>query len=255
MNEKMSLTASLTESFKGLKKTKSLVFCALMLALQVILGNVTSIQLGPTLRISFQYLASAATGLLLGPGPALLAAAGADLIGFLIRPMGTYFFGFTLSAAVSGLIYGLFFYRRDVRLWRVLLAKLLFPEAEAIGAAAGVACVLGHIFPFYLKFRGGKGLASFWGLILALNWKLGLALFLLGLLITVVTDFISLAALSISIAAPVGMWFLEGGALVPLILCIATAVMVFKHIENIRRIIDRTEIGLRSTAKGEKRIQ
>lgn len=125
MNEKMSLTASLTESFKGLKKTKSLVFCALMLALQVILGNVTSIQLGPTLRISFQYLASAATGLLLGPGPALLAAAGADLIGFLIRPMGTYFFGFTLSAAVSGLIYGLFFYRRDVRLWRVLLAKLL----------------------------------------------------------------------------------------------------------------------------------
>ena len=72
----------------------------------------------------------------------------------------------------------------------VFLARLLFPETEAVGAAAGVAAVMGHIFPFYLKFKGGKGLASFWGLILALNWKVGLAMLLLGVVITVVTDFI-----------------------------------------------------------------
>ena len=137
----------------------------------------------------------------------------------------------------------------------VVLAKLLFPGLEAVGAAAGVACVLGHIFPFYLKFKGGKGLASFWGLILALNWKVALAMLLLGVVLTVVTDFISVAALSISVTAPVGIWFLEGGILVPLILFIATAVMIFKHIENIQRIINRTEIGLRSTAKGERRIK
>lgn len=137
----------------------------------------------------------------------------------------------------------------------VVLAKLLFPGLEAVGAAAGVACVLGHIFPFYLKFKGGKGLASFWGLILALNWKVALAMLLLGVVLTVVTDFISVAALSISVTAPVGIWFLEGSILVPLILFIATAVMIFKHIENIQRIINRTEIGLRSTAKGERRIK
>ena len=137
----------------------------------------------------------------------------------------------------------------------VVLAGLLFPETVAVGAAAGVACVLGHIFPFYLKFKGGKGLASFFGTVLALNWKVALALALLGVLITVITDFVSLAALSISITAPVGIWYLEGGAIVPLILCIATAVMIFKHIENIHRILNRTEIGLRSTAKGEKRIK
>lgn len=137
----------------------------------------------------------------------------------------------------------------------VVLAKLLFPEMEAIGAVAGVSAVLGHIFPFYLKFKGGKGLASFWGMILALNWKLALAMLLLGILITVVTDFISLAALSISVTAPVGIWLLEGGVLIPLILCIATAVMIVKHIENIQRIINHTEIGLRSTAKGEKRMK
>ena len=137
----------------------------------------------------------------------------------------------------------------------VILAKLLFPEAEAVGAVAGVACVMGHIFPFYLKFKGGKGLASFWGLILALDWKVALAMLLLGILITVVTDFISLAALSISVTAPMGIWLMDGGVLIPLILLVATAVMILKHIENIQRIRNRTEIGLRSTAKGEKRIK
>lgn len=137
----------------------------------------------------------------------------------------------------------------------VLLAKLLFPELEYVGAAAGVACVMGHIFPFYLKFKGGKGLASFWGMIVALNWKVGLAMLLLGVLVTVVTDFISLAALSISVTAPVGIFLMTGKLIVPMILCVATAVMIFKHIENIQRILNRTEIGLRSTAKGEKRIK
>ena len=137
----------------------------------------------------------------------------------------------------------------------VLLAKLLLPDVEYAGAAAGVAAVLGHIFPFYLKFKGGKGLASFFGMILALNWKVALAMVLLGVLITVVTDFISLAALSISVTAPVGIWLVTGGIVVPLILCIATVVMIFKHVENIQRIMNHTEIGLRSTAKGEKRIK
>lgn len=137
----------------------------------------------------------------------------------------------------------------------VLLANLVFPELEYAGAVAGVACVMGHIFPFYLKFKGGKGLASFWGAVVALNWKLGLALFVLGVLITVVTDFISIATLTISVAAPVGLWLVDGGVMIPLILCVATVVMIFKHIENIQRICNRTEIGLRSTAKGENRIQ
>ena len=57
----------------------------------------------------------------------------------------------------------------------VFLTQLLLPELPFVGAAAGVACVMGHIFPFYLKFKGGKGTASFVGLTLALNLKLALA--------------------------------------------------------------------------------
>ena len=137
----------------------------------------------------------------------------------------------------------------------VFLAKWLFPELEYAGATAGVACVLGHIFPFYLGFKGGKGLASFLGAVAMLNWKVGLAMVVLLVLVTLVTDFIALGTISVSLSAPVGIWLMSGKIVVPLILCVATVVMVCKHLDNVRRICNRTEIGLRSTAKGENRMK
>ena len=137
----------------------------------------------------------------------------------------------------------------------VVLAKLLFPEQEYVGAAAGVSAVLGHVFPFYLRFKGGKGLASFLGMVAALNWKVGLAIAALLVLITLVTDFISLGTLTVSVAAPVGIFLATGKILLPLILAVASVVLIFKHIENIHRLLNKTEIGLRSTIKGENRVK
>lgn len=137
----------------------------------------------------------------------------------------------------------------------VLLAKWLFPGLEYAGAAAGVACVLGHIFPFYLGFRGGKGLASYFGMALALNWKLALLLAAVIVLATLITDFISVGALGTIVVAPVYMgitthnWMLTG------ILCVATVVMFIKHWENIVRIARGQEIGLRSTVRGDNRVE
>lgn len=136
----------------------------------------------------------------------------------------------------------------------VVLAKWLFPEAEYAGAAAGVACVLGHIFPFYLKFRGGKGLASYFGMTLALNWKLALIVAAVIILATLITDFISVGALSTIVVVPAYTALVEHSLLLAAILCVATVVMFFKHWENIVRIARHEEIGLRSTARGEKRI-
>ena len=53
----------------------------------------------------------------------------------------------------------------------VLLIRLIFPEADFLPYIAGVACVMGHMFPFYLKFKGGKGFASFLGMSLGIHWK------------------------------------------------------------------------------------
>lgn len=136
----------------------------------------------------------------------------------------------------------------------VFVAKWLFPEVELAGAAAGVACVLGHIYPFYLKFRGGKGLASYFGTILALNWRLALIIAAVLILVTVITDYISVGALSTIVVAPAYTALVSHNLMVALILCIATVIMFLKHWENIVRIAKKEEIGLRSTVKGEKRI-
>ena len=136
----------------------------------------------------------------------------------------------------------------------VLLAKWLFPDLEYAGAAAGVACVLGHIFPFYLKFKGGKGLASYYGMIIALDWKLALLAGIVIVLATVITDFISVGALSVIFLVPLYAGIVGRDWLLAGILCVGTAVMFLKHWENIVRISNHTEIGLRSTARGEKRV-
>lgn len=136
----------------------------------------------------------------------------------------------------------------------VFLAKWMFPEVEHVGAVAGVACVLGHIFPFYLGFKGGKGLASYFGLTLALNWKLALIVAAVIVLATLITDFISVGALSSIVVVPVYMGFDTQNLMLVAILCVATLVMFVKHWENIVRISRGEEIGLRRTVKGKDRV-
>lgn len=137
----------------------------------------------------------------------------------------------------------------------VVLARLVFPELANIGAVAGVACVLGHMFPFYLGFKGGKGLASYLGMMLALDWRLALGVMVLLVIVTVVTDFIALGTISVVVVSPVGIGILAQDMILPLILLVATAVMISKHMDNILRIRKGTEIGLRSTIKGEHRVK
>ena len=135
----------------------------------------------------------------------------------------------------------------------VILAKGLFPNLEYAGAAAGVAAVLGHSFPFYLKFKGGKGTASFLGLTLALNWRLALAVILILVLATIITDYIVIGTFSAIVTVPVYMGFFTRNLILMAIVCVASFAIFWKHRENIGRMIRREEIGLRSTMRGDKR--
>lgn len=137
----------------------------------------------------------------------------------------------------------------------VIFARILFPNLEYAGAAAGVACVLGHIFPFYLKFRGGKGFASYLGMTLALNWKFAIVILVLVGVAMVVTDYIVAGTTLTILSTPIYMGIITHNLILALILCIATAVIIYKHRENYVRIWNGTEIGLRSAAKGEHRVK
>lgn len=135
----------------------------------------------------------------------------------------------------------------------VLAAKLIFPELPYIGVIAGVASVLGHIFPFYLKFKGGKGFASFVGMLLALNWRYALILIVVIALVTLLTDYIVCGTVTAVVVSPVYFGIAEKNIMFPLILLIATGVILYKHRENFVRIYKGTEIGFRSANRGEHR--
>ena len=137
----------------------------------------------------------------------------------------------------------------------VILARVLFPDLEYAAAAAGVASVLGHIFPFYLKFRGGKGFASYLGMTLALNWKFALVVLALVVVITLVTDYVVMGTFTTITLVPVWMGISSHSFILPLILLIGTAVILYKHRENITRLRNGTEIGLRSANRGDHRAK
>ncbi|MCI5975956.1 MAG: glycerol-3-phosphate acyltransferase [Candidatus Faecousia sp.] len=135
----------------------------------------------------------------------------------------------------------------------VLLAKWLLPDLTYAPVAAGCACVMGHLYPFYLKGKGGKGFASYMGMLLALDWRLGLALIGVSLLVTFLSDYIVVGTLTTVVVGPVWIGFTQSWVSAVIMLAV-TAVIFYKHRENLHRILRGSEVGLRSTLKGEHRL-
>lgn len=173
-----------------------------------------------------------------------------------IRQSGSANLGAANSTIVLGWKWGVLVGAHDIAkaILSVILTRLLFPAAEYAPAAAGVACVLGHIYPFYLKFKGGKGFASYLGMVIALNWKFALVILALVILITVITDYLVLGTLTTITLSPIYFGIHHQSILLPAILLIATAIIFYRHRENIPRILKGTEIGLRSTLKKRSKI-
>ncbi len=128
----------------------------------------------------------------------------------------------------------------------LLIARALF-DSEAAGAIAGGAAFLGHLFPIWLKFKGGKGVATFFGLMLAAAWPLGLLAAATWLLVAFTLRFSSLAALIAAAATPVYALLPLSALGLPaphpiLILGVFTAVLIYiRHHENIGRLLKGTE--------------
>ena len=171
-----------------------------------------------------------------------------------IRNAGSANLGAANSTIVLGWKWGILVGAHDIgkAIIAVLLTRLLFPAAIYADAVAGVACVLGHIFPVFLKFKGGKGFASYLGMTLALNWKFALIVLVLVVLITVITDYLVAGTLTTITIVPIYMGIAGQNIWLPLILLIATSVIFYRHRENIPRMLNGTEIGLRSTLKKKK---
>ena len=120
----------------------------------------------------------------------------------------------------------------------VLLARA-YADADAAQIAA-FAVMIGHCFPVWLKFRGGKGVATFLGLLYALAWPIGIAACLSWLVTALAFRFSSLAALVA--AASTMVWAVVLGEPQIFMLCaFLTALIFWRHAGNIRRLVDGTE--------------
>ena len=137
----------------------------------------------------------------------------------------------------------------------VVLARLILPDAPYIGAVAGVAAVLGHIFPFWMKFKGGKGFASYLGMTIALNWKFAIVVLLLVAVVTLITDYIVAATTNTIILVPIWMGLSAGSWLLFLILLSGSLVIAWKHRENYVRMYNGTEIRFRKAGRGDYRVK
>lgn len=134
----------------------------------------------------------------------------------------------------------------------VILSQIFFSDLPYIGVLAGVSCVLGHIFPFYLKFKGGKGFASYIGVAYAINWKAAIILTVIILTVMFLTDYIVVATTMTVTLVPVVYGVTERSWIIPLILLVASAVIIIKHIENYKRMINKTEMKLSGIGKSKK---
>ena len=120
----------------------------------------------------------------------------------------------------------------------VLIARAALDEDAA--QLAGLAAFLGHLFPVWLGFRGGKGVATFLGTMIALSWPVGLAVCGTWLLAAVLSRTSSIAALIAAATSVLWlMYFSEGKAL--LLTVIFTALVYLRHGENLKRIKAGTE--------------
>ena len=177
--------------------------------------------------------------------------------GFDIRRYGSNNAGASNATVTMGLKAGILVGLHDVAksCAASLLAAFLFPAIPGAAAVAGAAAVIGHIFPFYLGFQGGKGFASFVGMILAMDWKFFLVIVLAVLLITLISDYIVLGTLTTIVSFPVYLFITHMGFIIICAVCFASVVIFLKHFINIKRIFTGEEIGLRRALSKDDKIQ
>jgi glycerol-3-phosphate acyltransferase PlsY len=112
---------------------------------------------------------------------------------------------------------------------------------ETVAILCGAAAFCGHVFPVFLRFRGGKGVATFLGVLLAFQPWLGLACCGVWLLVALASRYSSLASLTAAAAAPAALAAVEGPDAKAAVVLAISALLVWRHWSNIRRLIAGTE--------------
>lgn len=172
-----------------------------------------------------------------------------------LRKSGTQNIGATNVSLSIGKKYGIFVMFFDIgkAYVAVKLAALLFSNLAVAGLVAGTGAILGHVFPIHLKFKGGKGSATFGGTILALDPMMFVLLLLFGIIVVLITGYTFLIPLSASAVAPILVGLYTKSIPAFIILLLISALMHYMHRENFRRIRLGTEATLHDVLRKHKK--
>jgi glycerol-3-phosphate acyltransferase PlsY len=123
----------------------------------------------------------------------------------------------------------------------ILIAKLLGKMVQDLDTnlliqLAGIFVILGHTFPIFFEFKGGKGVATALGVILTTNWKIGLICLVFALVIIAFSRMVSMGAVGAAILFPILILFMDGNYFVYSV--IVAVIVIFNHRENIKRILN-----------------
>ena len=166
--------------------------------------------------------------------------------GFDIREEGSHNAGASNTMLMAGKAAGVFVALVDIfkALFAWRLCCRLFPDLELAGVLGGMSCIMGHMFPLFLGFKGGKGLACMGGVILAYNFKVFLLMLSVALLIGLITNYVCIVTSAMAAIWPVYFGVESGNWLGTAILLVPLLPIVLKHGENFRRILEGKELRL-----------
>jgi len=118
---------------------------------------------------------------------------------------------------------------------------ILFTDNANILAAVGLAAFLGHLYPIFFNFKGGKGVATALGILLILTWQVGVAALVTWLMAALVFRYSSLAAILTAILTPVYMYFFTDELAYVVMSCIITGLLLWRHSSNINKLLNGKE--------------
>lgn len=199
------------------------------------------------LRVLFCLL----NGYLLGSlSPAALLARVKDVN---LRTEGTGNLGATNTTLVLGKQYGVLVMVLDVgkAYLACKVASFLLPEWEIAILLAGAAAVVGHAFPFYMKFRGGKGVAAFGGMILAFDPWFFLILLINAVILMLIVNYGVVGPMSASALFPVMVGVRSRSILEALVCAVTGLLIMLKHWNVFERMRDGSETKVRDFLKGK----
>lgn len=122
----------------------------------------------------------------------------------------------------------------------VLIAVMLGSD-ELTLALVAIAAFLGHLYPVFFGFRGGKGVATAFGVILGINWIVALAMVVTWLVIAFGMKISSLSALITAVLAPFYIWWLDGSQIYMLMGVFISVLLIWRHRSNIKKLVEGTE--------------